>query len=528
METRWLFESDDWIGSIWSRCCAVHFTAAARLLVDAHFYQFRVVLMQVSLRRSIAVVALGCLVVAAGSTWSSFIGVASAQAPADAAASEKPPKEMTQGVKVDGTTVIDLAPLMAKAKWFGQVRAVVIPVLQGQAPPTPQDLENVDNFIVWKLAELTWPAKDSKELPEARRSLFKLREPLKTPSLTPEMHDRINALALVNLPLIIADKDYSLAARYNAMLLLGQLDRIEADGVKQQAAEPLAAAEPILLAAWQSAQLPEVLRVGAFVGLARHAELQMPVSNANRATIAAEALKILTATEPPVGFSINSLHWLRKLSMQIVMGLSLKGSEVNRGDYVAALEKILVNDKLPLFLRRDAALTLGHYDPNTIAAGAKPENILKAMTSLSFEVFNAGASRENPEAPTDLAKAADVMQTPTDETRVAFANAVAYYMNCIATGLGGRNEAKGLMKVAAGDTQTQAKTLLNTYINPTVNLMGKSNAKPQELITNLNTQHGKLEAWALPLRLLAAPGVAAPVGPVGGAPQPGAILATPR
>jgi hypothetical protein len=497
--------------------------------------------MPVSLRRSNVALRVICRrvicsTVALGSICCMSSNIASAQAPAPAPVvaapvAEKPPKEMLQGVKADGTP-IDLTP--HRNKPLNRMWSIVGPMFNDTNPPSPQSLDNLDTFTVLRLAEMTWPAvnpNEIKEQPEGRRKYLKFNELLKAAGADesrPQLHDRINAVILANLPAMINDKEYSLTARYNAMLLLGQLDQIEYDGPKQRAAVPLAAAEPLLIAASQASALPEVLRVGAFVGLARHAELAMPPNN--RGAVAAEALKMLAAAAPPQGISETGLQWIRKLSLQIVMGLSQKGSEVNRPEYVAAIVKILENEKQPLFLRRDAALTLGYLDPGTISAGSKPEVVVKGMTSLTLAVMRAGMSRENPSAPADLTKGEDVLQTPTDATRKNFAESVSYYLNCIAMGLGGRTDTKGNpinkgLKVSAAPTNTQVTKLLKS-IDDIVVLISKSTTRADEMTSKLASEHQALEKWAGDNNLLAAPAAAVPAaaaapGPAaGGAPAP--------
>lgn len=491
--------------------------------------------MPVSQRRSIPALRVICLTTALGSIWCASYDSASAQAPAPApvaaanatppaAAVEKPPKEMLQGVKADGTTPIDIAPHRNKRR--AQLWSVVAPMFTDTNPPSAQQLDMLDTFTVWVLAEMTWPItnpNDQKDSPEYRRMYTKFRELIKAAGADetkPALHARINSVMLANLPAMINDKEYSIAARYNAMLLLGQLDQKEYDGPKQRPAEPLAAAEPLLIAASQASTLPEVLRVGAFIGLARHADLGMAPNN--RPAVAAEALKMLTASAPPAGISETGLQWIRKLSLQVVMGISKTSGDVNRPEYVAAVVKILENEKQPLFLRRDAALTLGHFDPGTINAAAKPEAVVKAMTNLTIGVMRAGMPRENPNAPADLAKGEDVLQTPTDATRKNFSESLAYYLNSIAMGLGGRVDSKGKgLKVTAPPASTQVPKLLKT-IDDIVLLVTKSTTRVDEMTSKIAAAHSDLETWAGANNLLAAPAAVAPAAAAAPAPAPGA------
>lgn len=497
--------------------------------------------MQVSLRRSLFVrrVLGAAIIVALGSMAGLRVEFAKGQAPAAATPAAtiaapveaKPAKEMNEGVKLDGATPIDLTALRAgPPAAFNRLRAVVIPVLGGQvAQPTQQDLDNVDTFIIWKTAEMTWPPNQ----PEARRALFKTREPLKLPNLTVQMHDRINDLLLVNLPRMISDKEYSLAVRHNCMILLGQLDKTEFGiGI---AAEPLAKAEPMLLGAANSPDLPEVLRIAAYMGLARHAELLIPTNNPNRGAIAKLALDVLKAETPPPGFSLNGFHWIRKLSLQIVMGLNENGGEAKGSEYIKEVMKILTNDRLPLFLRRDAALALGHFDSTTIATAARPADVLKALTNLTIVITRAGSPRVDPAAKPDLAVAEDVMQKPTDEpSKKAFADAVAYHLNCVATGLGGRkNTNRGLIGASTDPTKKQAKDLVDQFIDPVVLLMGKSTLRTEEALAQIADKHSKIEAWAGQNNLIAAPAGDPPAAPPAAGtqqtpPATGPVFASPR
>jgi len=481
--------------------------------------------MQVSLRRSLSVCRTPLLAAALVfcSLGGSFLDAARGQAPvatpsatpaataAAAPAGGMPAipattgKEMDAGVKLDGATPIDLTGLKAGGqRALNQVKQQIIQPMQGQTVATAQDLDNIDVYVLYKLAEMTWPG----GTPEARRNLFKSRDPLKIPNLVAAVHDRINELLLVNLPRIIDDPGYSLAVRHNAMILLGQLDLLEFDSTRSQLAVPLAKAERPLLDYAKRADLAEPLRVAAFMGLARHADAKIPTNSPHRQEIADLALATLAAPAPPAGLSLNSFHWVRKLSLQMVMGLNENGSEAKNSRLVDAVVGILKNDKLPLFLRRDAALTLGQYDSTTIASGKeKPVDVLKALTSLTLTVMKAGAPRDNADAPVDLTKPEDVLQTPTEETRIQFANAVAYYMNCLAGALGGRSETRGILGAFRGDKAAtdQVNFIVKTHIDPIVNTMSRTTVKLDDAMRMLADSHGKLSTWATTNNLIAAP-----------------------
>ncbi|MGC3970271.1 MAG: hypothetical protein QM775_23955 [Pirellulales bacterium] len=272
--------------------------------------------------------------------------------------------------------------------------------------------------------------------------------------------------------------------------------------------------------------------------MARHSELEMK-NQQNRQSYANEALKLLSTKTPPQGFSPNGFHWARKQALQMVMGLSRTGAETAKPEFAQAIQGIIADEKEPLFLRRDAAMALGFLDPSTIANNnkLKPADVCKALANLTLAVLRAGQPRFDPAAPTDLTKPEDVFPQPTEDNKLQFANAVAYYLNCIAVGLGGRDAPqipkRGLLKaVAGGDAVFQdATTLLNTHVNPTVTALTKPNPDSNRLLSDLESKRGPLEQWIKEkgLALPAQDGAAAPVaGPAGaGAPVAGGALASP-
>lgn len=427
--------------------------------------------------------------------------------------------QMTAGVKPPDNAPVDVSKLINEPQFANRLRQLVIPVLSVGKASNQQEADNVDMWTVFRAAQLTLPPTDARDTVEQRRMQIKSRELLRLSGNAPDqtLHDRINAVLVANLVPVIGNAQYSMEARYNAMLLLGMLDKVEPDSTQNREAVPLAAAEPLLIQASQSEALPEILRLGALGGLARHCELQLPGDN--KAAIAAEAVKLLAAKQAPNGYSPNGFHWARKQAIQMVIGLATKGAEVNRPEVVKALYDILADDKQPLFLRRDAALAFGYLDTAVVASGGiKPADICKAMTNYTLEVMKAGSPRFDPTAPIDLSKGEDVFPTPTEENKLLFAQGVAYYLNCAATGLGGRSTNRGLAKTvnAADPAFQQVNTLLNTHINPLITALNSPRVNSSGVMNDLASKRGTLEQW------FQQNGGAAGAGPAGAGPGVGA------
>ncbi|MBA4016320.1 MAG: hypothetical protein C0483_03950 [Pirellula sp.] len=479
--------------------------------------------MSESLRPQIGLLRFGCALLLAGAA-SLVSGVRA----------EAQEAQMTAGVSVDGKTPIDVANLVTNLKLANQLRSVVVPIMQVGKADGQQQLSNFDLFVIFRIAELTLPPTDAKDTVERRRQKIKSTEILRitgNANIPQDLHERANQLMIANLVPLIGNAQYSMDARYNAMLLLGMLDKVEPDAAAARPAVPLDSTEPILLQAAKTATLPEILRIGALVGLARHCDLQL--AGTHRAAIAAEALALLSAKVPPSGFSANGFHWARKQAIAMVMGLAKTGSETSQPPFIQALQALLADESQPLFLRRDAALAFGYVDPAAIAAGSvKPDDICKAIANLTLAVTKAGTPRFDPTAPVDLSKPEDVFQTPNEDNKVRFAEGVAYYLNCIATGLGGRIANRGLIKGINGADPTFARVndLLNKHVNPLVTALSKPNPDSNRLLSDLEQKRGPLEEWMRQNQLVAGPGGGANIVPAGnGAPAgAGGALGAPR
>jgi hypothetical protein len=291
----------------------------------------------------------------------------------------------------------------------------------------------------------------------------------------------------------IADAEISLQVRLNYVLLLGQLDKLEFR-LNEQAAVPLPEATTQLIAVLNNPDLPETLRVSAWTGLARQGELQL--SPLARQSVIAETAKFVAAKTPLPGFSTDGHHWCRKCALQALTGLAKTANDVSKPDTVKALHDTIANPNEPLFLRRDAALALGHLDVASLnTAAVKPQDLIKALANLTLEVMKAGSATA-PAAVLQLNKAEDVLQPPTDETKSLFGHSVAYHLNCIAIGLGGRPGGKGLRAVPNLDEKTsgQVKKLLE-YIDPMVNNFTSSSTAASKMISDLQKNKPEIEKY---------------------------------
>lgn len=422
---------------------------------------------------------------------------------------QAPGKSITELTNSVTNKPLNLQPFLNNPKLIQPLRGQMLQWAQNGKPQNPQETESFDTYVLLRIAELTWPAVTTTSGAEQKRMLIKREARSFASSPSPEFHDRMNQHFLAQLPKIAADNGVDMSARVNAMILLGQVDRVEPNSPLGVAAVPLAEVTPILIAAADKQDLPESLRIAALMGLARQSELQIVAGT--RPPIAAVATKLIAAKKPLPGFSENGHHWARKLALQSVTGLAKTGSDFNRPEVVKALYDIINDDNEPLFLRRDAALAVGQIDPATIAASpVKPLDLLKALSRFTHETLKAGSTRANPNVEPTLTKGEDVFLPPSEETKRLYTDGLSYYLNCVATALGGRNN-RGLRAASGADPNTSklVNELLVNHVDAAVAAMGSPRVSAAALPQDMSSRGAKLASWMTANNLNPAPAAAA-------------------
>lgn len=447
------------------------------------------------------------LLVVVGCSWSAVIWSetpAAAQAPAAAQQYEEiDTLPNTAGQQVDLTPYKD-------PKKLTQLRSSLLPLL-GVGKATGADLVRFETFVLAKIAEFTWPLRDpAKDTPELRRMLLKREIKMyggSDANFPPDLHDFFNAAVIRIVPTLIDDDRYDPAVRYNYLLLLGQLDKLEFILSVRPIPEPVPECTTILLEKLQKQSLPESLRIAAWISLQRQSETAL--SPPSRQAIVAEALKYVAAREPLPGFSQNGHHWTRKLALQSLTSLALNGREVaDRTETVKALYDIIADDREPLLVRREAVLALGSLDPAMFTKGPiKPAELVKALGHFTLQLTEAGSGRD-PSAPLSLNKAADVFPPPDEENKKLFAEGVGFYLNCVATALGGRSN-RGLKATPGlGDEAKLVKQLLEDHVDKMVVMLSASVGRldKDQLPRDLKKMGDNLRGWMQGNALIAAVG----------------------
>ena len=189
---------------------------------------------------------------------------------------------------------------------------------------------------------------------------------------------------LLDLMPKIASGNYHPAVRFNAMLIVGELNEREAIlvGAERSPAEPLATALPHLYGELNKKDQIDVVRVACLAGLRRHSELaRVP----GRDMKPEETRKIAESVFPFVSAETSEerskevYHWMQRRAIEILVFLEHAELE---SKLAAALGVILNNPDAPRSLRLTAATAIGqtHLPPDSIS---NPSSVALAMCRLA-------------------------------------------------------------------------------------------------------------------------------------------------
>jgi len=256
-------------------------------------------------------------------------------------------------------------------------RGFVTKVLAGREVLDSKEKESrFDNFFKKGLfSEMTQESVLS-VLPEKRREFFvRYVRSAKDPAALA----RLNGLALRIVPVLVRGvtrngkhTDFHPAVRYTAILILGELDRqLGVSLGEKKKPKPLTAALPILFGFHQAKGSTDAVRLGALVGIARHARLGViDDPNGQRGGLLLAQLKQpLPESRDPAAHD-----WMRRLAVQILGDMSQSGGNQ---EIVAALVGLVGDKNTPMSLRCAAAETFGKLkiqptaklDPAALASG---------------------------------------------------------------------------------------------------------------------------------------------------------------
>ncbi|HWB00074.1 MAG TPA: hypothetical protein VG713_16385, partial [Pirellulales bacterium] len=291
------------------------------------------------------------------------------QAPADAGATEAPPPVMAKQYNEYRPAEL---PSPAKIR---VLRSEIMAVLRLGTFENDDQKKKFNDYYKYRIAEMTW-AENLHDLPKKRGDLKK--QDLKMASTAPEkqVHEQLNQLLLAATGNFAGDASYHPAVRLNMVLLLGMLDQQEPDGLGLNNI-PLPAALDRLIALLGDPKQLDAVRVGAMIGIDRHA--RQPMQPPARSAV----VKALTS---PLNFANPAAAALVRHRAVITLGMmAAKWPEANRPEVVALMQQVLADPEATLLARCDAARALGSVEKSAFA-GAAVQQLASTAGLLAAEL----------------------------------------------------------------------------------------------------------------------------------------------
>jgi len=180
---------------------------------------------------------------------------------------------------------------------------------------------------------------------------------------------------------------YHPAVRYNAMMVLGDLNVQEFPPGSKNAVQPYPAAQKVLLQALTSSD-SDAVRVAALVGLMRHASLGIADPQVRDGQFI-PALLALARSTPPAARSAEGHAWLRAMAIDVLGALRSVGPD---GSVALAMVTIVGDKDAPLLTRLAAARALGGLDLKGFK-NLTPSQLAIPLGHLAVELCTAELAR---------------------------------------------------------------------------------------------------------------------------------------
>ena len=268
-----------------------------------------------------------------------------------------------------------------------------------------------DNYVTnYSITRLIDPKVEStKQLPEIRdRIKAELRRgPTGTHLLSGVSYDRFNELAL-QTAIRIALGNYKPVVRYNAVLLIGDLDKVQPTMRGRRVLKPGKPYVPALdlMLTWVGlAKAPEFIKAGMLRGIHRHA--RAGITGTRVGTTQAAMLALLNGKTPPGKRTAKVHAWMRRRAADVLGAMKSAGV----GNKVAnALTVVMRDDTEPMLVRGTAAEALGQ-----VLSGAALNTLRPEIKKTIDQAKASGATAATPTRPVAAkprAKAGDPFPAP--------------------------------------------------------------------------------------------------------------------
>ncbi|HIN54829.1 MAG TPA: hypothetical protein EYM79_10995 [Planctomycetes bacterium] len=175
-------------------------------------------------------------------------------------------------------------------------------------------------------------------------------------------------------------ENYHPAVKYNAMLIIGQLNsQVVITNEGRTVPAPLPAALTFMVDAIKSGTETDAILLASWIGVLRHVRLNrlnQQIAGSDVVTIAGEAMKLLNQTTPPANRSAGGQVWLQRRAIDVLAMIGQDDQKI-----LPKILSIMQDDKAAMSLRLTAARALKYfnYSPSTQVPVESTSNALGTL-----------------------------------------------------------------------------------------------------------------------------------------------------
>src|SRR5690606_23470268 len=118
---------------------------------------------------------------------------------------------------------------------------------------------------------------------------------------------------------------------------------------------------PVLVNAYRSSKMPDLVKIGAMIGMHRHVQYRTDLPADQLGAIAKEMYDLLQTQEPPAGRTAEGHDWMRRRAIDLLTTIGEPGAD---GEVAQALAKVIEDQNESLTMRYHAADAIGRLKYN--------------------------------------------------------------------------------------------------------------------------------------------------------------------
>ena len=339
------------------------------------------------------------------------------------------------------------------SKQVGAARRELRRVLSGGGALSADDQKTLQNFYVRCIfAPMTQPSaqQSPEDYPKWRATVVKDLESVRN---RPDVHRFIRDELVVKYLRQLATKNYHPACRYNATLMLGLLNDVEARVNNRVYPLPHAESRAFLIKLMDPRnKQPEVVQLAALISLNRHAGLLRADGQTDNKMIP-PLVKIIQSPLPENSLEHDTHYWKKKLAIDTLGDIGLSGAAKTIGGVVSSQEA-------PLWVRCAAAESIGKLDYSS-AQNLNSDELVKGLGQVALAACLVEIERvkkydaENPqeENRVNLGGFGENNKVEANPAVTEARRTLKHYLACVSKGL------SGLESSSAGQSSTLLATV---------------------------------------------------------------------